>query len=432
MNKKNMLMISYAYPPIKAMGSLRPYYLAKNLDKARWDIYVFSTSNYKILETDSNFQSLSCNIKIENLPTFDLRTIKFLIGKILRKKDIPVTEGMLKTARSFPFNIFADGGLTFILNGFFRGLSYVKRYNIDYIFSTYSPYCNHIIGSLLKAFKKDLVWIADFRDLPFGDKGEDIFLPGMQERFNRSIFKNADYIITVSNGLKEKLKKYNQNIEVIRNGIPLDVETAGMVDIKTDTFNIVYTGSLYYKKSDAALLFGTLRRLLDRGEIGKDFKLIYAGKQSGLWKNWAKINNLNDNVGILGYLDRKRTLELQRSASINLVLSWSNENDKGIITGKFYEYLAASKPILCIVNGEKDEEIEDLYRELNSGLVVYDDANLSVELESFIKDLYREWKKKGFVAWRYADGNLGEFRYKNISKQFEEILLRKENSPDVR
>ncbi|MBL7069126.1 MAG: glycosyltransferase [Candidatus Omnitrophica bacterium] len=428
--KNNLLIISYHYPPIKAMGSLRPFFLAKTLDKAKWNVYVFSSSNYRLLETDKNFQRLATDKNKVNLPTFDLQTIKFFLAKLLKKRNISMRNSMLRMIHSFPFNMFSAGGFLFILTGLLKGLYFIRRYNIRYLFSTYSIYSNHMLAFLLKKFNKDLVWIADFRDLPFGDSYEEILLPSLQRKFNKIIFGKTDYITTVSNGLKERLKKYNSNIEVIRNGIPVDIDPTKK-PVKTETFNIVYTGALYYGKRDAFLLFNCLKRLADNKEIGNDFKLIYAGSQGELWLTWAKENNMVENIELLGDLDRDAVLELQNKASINLVLTWSDRGEKGVITGKFYEYLAAGRPILCIINGQKDEEMEKLFKDINVGLVVYNQPPLNRSLESFVKSLYSEWKKKGFVTWEYENRFLNECRYENISREFEKIFLKKEKTQDA-
>ena len=440
----NILMIVYAYPPIKAVGSLRPYFFSKCLESAGWGVHVFTTTNSRIMDSDRSFQGLVFSEKRTDLPTFDLMTLRSISKNIFKKRKgaagggSPGNPGIFmymytalrrflrKLIRSFPFNIFYDGGSLFILSGVIKGVKYIKKHNIGYIYSTFSPYSVNITAFLLKILNRDLVWIADFRDLPFEDNDERIFMPWLQRRFSRMVFGKADCIVAISEGLGSRLKRYNKNLKVIKNGIPVDAAMFGSIQDKAvpaDTFNIVHTGRLYYGKRDARLLFKTVKKLMDSGQIGSDVRLVYAGIEDNVWLKWAEENGLLENVDVSGLLDRKAALELQMKASINLVLTWSTEREEGIITAKFYEYLASNKPIICIINGREDREIERLYADINAGLVINNIPEEEEKLASFLKKQYAAWEERGHVKWEYNRGIRDALRYENLSKELEDIYL---------
>ena len=85
------------------------------------------------------------------------------------------------------------------------------------------------------------------------------------------------------------------------------------------------------------------------------------------------------------------TPALQKEADYLLVLNWvndKNDNSKGIIPGKFYEYLGANKPIILWNEGQVNELL-DLSININkksSGkkiLIINHGNSLMKEIESF-------------------------------------------------
>jgi hypothetical protein len=71
-------------------------------------------------------------------------------------------------------------------------------------------------------------------------------------------------------------------------------------------------------------------------------------------------------------------------------------NYGGILTGKFFEYLAACKPILVLINGAQDPEFEQIMTHLEAGIVAYSDRS-EAELRAFILKLFNEWQTTGNV-----------------------------------
>lgn len=104
---------------------------------------------------------------------------------------------------------------------------------------------------------------------------------------------------------------------------------------------ISYTGSLYPEFREPVALFKTVKSLIDKGKISKiDFKLVYAGKDSAVWNKWIVEYGLQDISLDLGEITLYESVSTQTSSNLLLLLSWSNKDHKGILTGKLFEYLA--------------------------------------------------------------------------------------------
>ena len=423
MNEKKLLIIAYYFPPIKAVGSLRSYYFAKNLLGRGWNISIITTKYFKYLQNDS-FLSKLREVKYNYLPSFDLHMIKTILSSKsnLNKNNKPnlkptAKKSISKKVRSsFPLNIMYEGGFIYIIFGFLFGLYYVKKNNIKYIYSTFSPYSNHIIAYLIKLIYKDIFWVADFRDLPFGENDTEIFFKSFQCKMNSIICKKANAITTISSGMKNSLLKYNNNIHVITNGFDMKIEELIQKKLpKPKEFNIVYTGMLYQGQRDASIIFKTVRKLLDDKKLPENLKLVYAGKDSNLWKQWSIEYNLEHYIDIKGIITRKEASLLQGSASINLMLTWATKNEKGILTGKLFEYLSTLNPIVCIINGVKDMEIENIFTSLNCGGVFYTDEVDKVY--DAIKNIYINDKVQ------YNLKELEKYSYSYLSNRLEKIYL---------
>lgn len=424
---KKILIISYYFPPIKAIGGIRTYNFTKYLNNSGWNTTVLTTTAFKFLDSDNFFTKLKAT-KYVYLPTFDIQSIMTLL-KPFRKtlksnscqnvKDINNTSFTQKLRNSFPFNVSYEGGVLYIMFGVLYSLYHLKKNRTKYLYSTFSPNTNHMIAYVIKVLYPSVFWVADFRDLPQGDSDTELFMKRFQLRLNKKIYSKADSIITVSEGLRNVLSKYNSNIHVINNGIDLDIDSWSPLKNKTENFNIVYTGSLYAGKRDAEILFKVVQELVYKKEI-KEVRLIYAGRDGEIWNYWAQKYELEEYTVTHGSVNMEKVKMMQSDASINLMLTWATKDEKGILTGKFYEYLLYSKPIICIINGEKDLEIEQIFDSLDCGFVIYDEIN---KISDVLEKYYKQWQEKQFTNLKYNTNELEKYTSRYLTNMLEDIFL---------
>lgn len=431
LENKNLLVIAYYFPPIKAIGSIRTYFLTKNLIKKDWNILLFTTGGYKFLQNDKLLNKLK-KVQYKYLPTFDLQMIKRLFNRknYIKKEENSVSfqkytqkiSFFKKLRNSFPLNIHYEGGIIYIFFGILYGIYYIKKNNIKYIYSTFSPISNHIVAYFLKLIYRNCYWVADFRDLPFGDSETVILFRALQNKINKIIFTKTDAIVVVSEGLKHILEKYNHNIEIITNGFEFENHNnePGFCE-KEKNFTITYTGALYGGKRDAEILFKSIQELKYENKIKDNIKLVYAGTDSSIWEMWASKYDIKECSDIRGELSLEDTKELQRNSTVNLMLTWATKKEKGMLTGKFYEYLSTMKPIVCLINGEKDPEIEEKFKSINCGYIFYENT---IELKQVIEELYNKWEQNTLVNM-YNKEELLKYTYNNLSMKLTNIYMSK-------
>lgn len=425
-SKKKILICSYYFPPTKTVATVRVYNFHLEAQKYFKEVFGLTTSNRQLFPKDHFPLNHKNTMEVW---TYDLRTF---LGRMNKpaitinqdKKESRFGKFMAKLVYTFPFNlILADGGLTYILGGFFKGKKLIRENKIDFIFSTFKPYSNHLICFLLKKWNPNLYWIADFRDLQVDEMRDNVYFPKLQHWFNRQVLKKADIVTTVSQGLTKNLAAYHDKVYVLRNAIS-SIQTQEVEEVSFfPKFTISYTGSIYANLRSAELLFKALENLIAQGKVDdKKIQLNYAGKEAEIWQKWVNDFNLQKINVFHGIVPMQEAKSIQQKSHINLLLSWASENQQGVLTAKFYEYLAVRNPILLIIKGSKDVEFEKIFDELNAGFIAYDHSDDQKAIEGFILKYYHEWLENGSITRSIKSNELRKFHWDDQMKEFLNFL----------
>lgn len=417
---KRLLMIAYGFPPMKSMGAFRNYYIASEYSKHFDEVIIITPKNKKHFSNDQSFP-LS-HLKIHKVPSFDYHTIASLVFKSKesyhenkQKRELVFLKRLNST---FPINlIFGEGGMIYIIWSLLTAIKLIRRTNIQYIHSSYSPFADHLIAFLTKKWFNRLRWIADFRDLQSYHTEKSGFVK-IPKKILMKIFNSTEVITTVSDGLKSHLSIYNPPVYVLRNGI-FPLKQLKPVS-ENSIFTINYTGSIYPRLQNADVLFSALNSLIEKGSIKEDeIRLVYRGKDYAIWNKWVTENGLtriadkySPEVSLI------EAQEIQNAGHINLLLSWSALDRKGVLTGKMYEYMNAGYPVLLIINGNQDEEFENIFNETNMGLVTYTNKRGSLHIEKFILKIFKEWKTTGGVSKVVFQKALDKYKWENMIENF--------------
>ena len=389
-SSRRLLALTYYYPPIKSIASVRSRNFVQQATRHFQAVHVFTTRNRRALPSDD--YAPAPGIRPVALPTLDFRTI---FPKPAVKYKAGGVNTLYNLLNSFPFDLLAGiGGLVYIFSGVIRGMFHIRRHRITHLYSSYFPYADHYTAFVLTLFFPRLVWIADFRDLRVDPARPEVVWPRLQQWIDRQVLRRASMVTTVSNGLATHLRQIHPRVHVLRNAIPEELLRLTPKREVPEKFTITYTGNLYAGKRDPRYLFRTLQDLIAAGELPKEeLQLRYAGSNGADWLAMAEEFGLAECATDLGMLPYAEALRFQRESSVNLLLSWSSPESQGILTGKFYEYIAARRPILLILSGTTDPEFEQLFEEHALGCVSYDRAAVpDAALEAFLREQYLNWK----------------------------------------
>ncbi len=317
--------------------------------------------------------------------------------------------------------LFGEGGIVYIQKGYRRARALIEKYDIRYIYSSYRPMSDHVIAWRLKKTFPDLVWIADFADLPIDPVFDHVYLPGLQEAFLRKILSRADMVTAVSQGQSKVMDKYTDRVTVVPNGVEPSTSTPRPEPF--EKFTLSYTGSLYGKR-DPGLLFQCLRKLLDEKKIDPTtFRILYAGDHGPVWDR-AVIKYGLENISVnRGRVTHDQALEIQQRSHINILLSWASPEVQGWLTYKLYEYIVSGNPILAIVNGSMDYELRNLIKKYNSGMVIANRSDSILRVTDFLMELYQLWIKGNYcLKLESGDDHEFTFRWSSICRNFRKYI----------
>ena len=275
----------------------------------------------------------------------------------------------------------------------------------------------HLISQALKR-KHEVLWVADLRDL--WTQNHYYAYNNVRKWFERRLeiktLNEADALVTVSEPLAKDLGSLHHETPVfaIPNGFDADeVRTAPL----TKEFTITYTGQLYQGKRDPELLLKALHEMIVEGEIEPNtLKVRFFGPPQYWLDQAIKKYHLEGIVEQLGMVNREIALVKQRESQILLLLNWNDPRERGVYTGKVFEYLAARRPILAI--GGPTGAVSELLEETGAGVHVKD----VVELKESLRNCYKEYQATGQVCYHGKEERVTRYSHREMARKFAAIM----------
>jgi glycosyltransferase involved in cell wall biosynthesis len=398
-----IVLITFAFPPIKHISSNRPYKLAKYLLKAGHEVTVISSvpTKYDKYEERPRFFVKNDVLKIirikyshyQWLPSFSCRS------KINRRtQDKKGTQNSSYGTRLSYFNFikqilkYSIDVLRYVNQRFNDFIWYLRSLKIlyelerhnqefDVIFTTSPILGTILIGNKLKKIYPNAQLINDFRDSPFLPSIMNKFVIRSNRQFLNTYLKRSNLITVISHGIKESfvsnwINKTNlinsPPIEVIYNGFDKDdiAVASKLNETKEDKLLITYTGTLYNDgRRNCSMLFDAICSLINKGLASEiNFEINYAGNDFEKLIEQANQFHLKNLVYNKGFLTQQDSFNLQASSDCLMVLTWNNKFEKGILTGKLAETLLFKKKLIGLVTGDvPHSELENLIQEYNLG-----------------------------------------------------------------
>ena len=301
----------------------------------------------------------------------------------------------------------------------------------DVLFATFGPLEPHFVARWYSWRTAGTPWIADFRDLMVQQEYNwptRRFLAVVQ----RSMVRAADAVTCVSRGLAEELERDTEPrrarpVHLIPNGYnPAETSVLSDGEVADGVLRIAYTGNMYRGRRDATALFQALASLIRDGELeAEHVQVHYAGGEGPVFRSQAEVFGMENLVVDHGLVSRSAALALQSRSDILVVLSWNTTGERGILTGKIYDYLAAGRPVLTLTGGDlAGAELTQLVESLEAGYAFeYVRAAAHGEgLRNFLLDAYR-CRRAGRRLSVQPNELLGEYQYDKITRRLEQIAV---------
>jgi glycosyltransferase involved in cell wall biosynthesis len=395
-----VLLISFYFPPAGGAGVQRPLKFAGELARAGVDVHVLAPDDPRWLHRDEGLV-VPANVSVHRAR---------YIGPRGRRpaEELHGLRGLRRLARRLALTprrlLLPDENVTWVATAIPRAVQLVRREKIDVVITTSPPSSVHLIGAAARCLT-GASWVADLRDsiVAKSDRGFERLTVRVKEQGNvqvaRLAARMADAIVTVTPTIAEEMRRLNARgpIATIPNGCDFD-DFEGLEYHQSERFRITHTGSFFGARTAKPFLDALSRS--DRRIVAR-----FVGDFRASEREWAEQLDLAGRVELLGYVSRRRSLELQRdSEALLLLLPDAGERNKDVPSGKIFEYLAAERPILAAV--PRDGKAAELIEATKSGNVVQADdpdalaAELGRMFEQWLAGvlpapkLTAEWKEK--------------------------------------
>ncbi|MBC8384580.1 MAG: glycosyltransferase family 4 protein [Candidatus Cloacimonetes bacterium] len=399
---KKVLIITYYFPPSGGPAVQRIINFIKYLPEFGWNPLILTVKNGEFPAIDHTLR-IPDNCKVHK--TFSLEP-NFLYKKftgLKRDDSIPVAVISNKNANWkkrlsnwIRLNIFIPdakiGWLPFAVK---KGKEIILSEKPDLIFSSAPPQTVHLIAQKLSEWSK-IKWIADFRDpwtdiYHYDDVKRNSLSRIIERKMEKKVLENADRISVVSNDIIRLIREKIEDIskfELITNGFD-EQELAGLEEIaKYDKFTMIYSGKMNEQQNPANLWKSLQNLINENSEFRDHFQLIIYGNIVPNLIEEIKKFIPEPNVKMYPYIPHKLLLKVLKKSHISLLLIPNTEKNRGIITGKLFDYLAVENFIIGLgpVGGDADE----ILHKTNCGKMFdYDDLE---SIRSEMIEQFENWR----------------------------------------
>ncbi len=402
---KRVLIVTYYWPPSGGAGVQRWVKLSKYFAKQGVIPYVVtvdpSRASYALLDPTLQ-DDVDPAVKIFTTST---REPYGMYKALMRKKDIPFggfaneekkqtfSQKLMRFVRG---NLFLpDARVGWNSFAYKACCALIENEKIDAVITTSPPHSTQLVGLKLKR-KYNLPWLADLRDPWTGIYYYDklyltAFSRARDARMERNVLENADAVVVVSQDIRRNLlaksgKLDAEKFHVIPNGFDADDFAQVQPEPETEGFVVSYTGTLTGDYRLEGFLHA-VKKLLSKNA---PLRLHITGSMPINIKETIEAA-APGKTRFRAHVSHHEAIAQMKAADVLLLVIPDAKGNKGILTGKLFEYLASQRPILCI--GPVDGDAADIIRSCDAGDAF--DYTQGEAIYAFLEKQLEEWKASG-------------------------------------
>jgi len=431
---KKVLVISYYFPPAGGPGSQRVVKFVKYFPQFGWQPVVLTVERGEFPYIDHSLEEdIPENVKVYRTKSWE----PFLFYKKLtgRQQQEALPVGLLTDKKKNIIERFAswvranlfvpDARIGWIPFATRKALQIIEDENIDLIFSSSPPHSLQLIAKKLKQ-KTGLPWVADYRD-PWTDIRYYKSLKRSRRARKKDLsletesLREADAVTSVSNSvlrnLQEKLERNTHSkFHVIPNGYD-EQDFENIRFEKSPYFVILHTGNLL-DSQNPQVLWLSLKKLINNNVIDKDrIRLKFIGRIPSSISEDIDRFELQPILIKSGFIAHSEIIKEMKAAAILLLVIPNVENNEGIVTGKLFEYIGSSNPILII--GPTESDAGKIISDFDNSIICdYDDEQKCAE---FIAEKFHKWKANTNVSVSQSHKRLAYSR-ENLTTSLSNIF----------
>lgn len=426
---KKVLIITYYWPPAGGSGVQRWLKFVKYLPDFSWQPIVYTPENPEMpVQDDSLLKDIPKEAIIVKQPIWEpYQLYKKFTGK---NKDEKLSTGFPTATKKSSIthkiavwlrgNLFIPDARKYWIKPSVKYLNdYLIKNKVDAIISTGPPHSMHLIALALHK-KTNIPWIADFRD-PWTniDFYKELKLTARSDKKHRlleqQVVKNASRVLVIGKTMKDEFESLSgRSVDYIPNGFDETDVYSGKIELDKK-FSITHIGTLS-KSRNPKQLWKCLHQLtLENAEFEKHLEIKFVGKTDADVLLSIKEAKLEKYLTRVDYLPHAAITKVQQQAQVLLLLLNDTPNAKGILTGKFFEYMSAKRPILCV--GPSDGDVAEILKETTAGNIF--DYNDKEGLKKYCLQLFEKYKAG---TLQVDSKNIDKYSRKQLTADLSKIL----------
>ena len=447
---KNVLFISYYFPPIGGAGVQRSAKFVKYLPQFGWRPIVLTTArdSYHVHREFQLDETVGAGLQES---AHEVQRLRDPEPRRIRR--------FLERMRIFPlfwfflYPLFWEPQVLWALAAVIKGLRLIRTKEISAIYTTSGPYCTVVTGLLLKWFTRK-PWVVDLRDpwtKDFVGMWPSLLHRKLDQWFARFALSRADHVIAntpVSKRLFEELlgEDCRGRISSITNGYDEADFSPSRSTADSRVFRIVHVGSLgtgigpmprtglkrlldmvkklpggYDTTTYSARYFlEGLHVLVKERRIEPDqLDVVLVGFVPEECVRQIRECSLGNVVNVKGYQPHSEAVSLLENAdALWLPLPVPNDRLLPVVPAKLYEYMRSGKPVLALIPpGDAHDFLEE------SGLGFFADPRDPEDIARTLLQLYAEHRNGGIEVkpnWNF----IRQFERNKLTKKLADVFNR--------
>lgn len=440
-----VLIISFAFPPYHVIGSTRVGKTAKYLHRFGNEVRVVAglEPGYPptaVVEIPADHVSYSPWTDVD-APYQSMLQVLHAVRRTVRRGAKPdETSAWLASAsarlhnnengarpkRAFSERVrrlyhdlvhFPDGNIGWYRAGLRDARRVASEFNPDVIFASASPTTGLLVARQLSR-EIGVPWVAELRDLWADNHYRDTseIRHRADQWIERRVLRDASALVTVSEPLAATLRsKYDVPVTVVLNGFDAEDIQSGDSTAREPGLEVLHAGTMLTQR-DPSTLFEAIKLM---GESGKEVRLKFLGATSAdaqsYLRSLASKRGVSDQLEFVPAVPHAESMRMQQQTDVLLLLMWNNPRERGVFTGKLFEYVGARRPILSV--GITDGVAAELIRERKFGFVSDNAQTIAAQLTRWLE----EKRANGRLAAPTSE-SVHEFTREAQTRRLEQVL----------
>lgn len=377
-----MLVIAHAFPPCGGAGVQRTAKTVKYLSLDGWDVTVLTVDPRSYGVHDPSYDR-DVPAQIVRTPFFDPVAQLTQGSGAARSTTTRALPRRRSVVRAFSRQAWAafdrhllipDRFITWYPRAVRAALVQHRERAYDVVYATGDPYSAYLIAMRV-AKRTGTPFVIDMRDpwtlVPYRSEKLSVLRAALERRLEARVLEACTACVFANRAIEAYAEAYPtlaDKFQYIPNGYdPEDFD--GVEPKRFERFTLVHNGSfLPGYRTPHTLLNAVSAIVRDEPRRRGRLQILMVGK-IGEERAFAERLGLQDVVSHTGYLPHRESLSYVLGADALLLVGGAHRWEE---TGKVYEYLAAGRPILALV--EPDGAAADLLRRFDAARVVPRDS----------------------------------------------------------